>query len=207
MRIFFCFLVVEIFTIYLSKSQTLVNYDSLRVVLEKVYNNDQEIRRVIQDSIQKNSWEFNKYIGKLLELDSANQKTVIPIIDKFGLLPKSKIGDKASEAIFFVIQHSNIDLMEKYFPAYDSLSRIGEANRKHAALMEDRLLMWKGLKQKYGTQAFSNENTNNKMVIWPISEPNKVDSLRKIVGFQNTIKEYAEDLGAIYDPNLKLPEK
>jgi hypothetical protein len=178
------------FTITLCKSQDKIlflkiNYDSIRIVLEKVYDRDQNIRRMLQDSIGHNSNGF--LISRMITIDSENQNIVIPLLDKYGLRPKSKIGNKANDAVFFVIQHSNLELMEKYFPIFDSLARKGETNRIHVAMMEDRLLMWKGLKQKYGTQANSFKKTGDKMMIWPIEQPDKVDSLRKAVGFNNTI--------------------
>ena len=140
---------------------------------------------MLQDSIGHNSNGF--LISRMITIDSENQNIVIPLLDKYGLRPKSKIGNKANDAVFFVIQHSNLELMEKYFPIFDSLARKGETNRIHVAMMEDRLLMWKGLKQKYGTQANSFKKTGDKMMIWPIEQPDKVDSLRKAVGFNNTI--------------------
>ena len=72
-------------------------------------------------------------------------------------------------------------------------------------MMEDRTLMSKGKKQKYGTQANSSLRKSGQFAIWPIEEPNKVDSLRKDAGFSQTILEYAQKLNAEYDPNEKLP--
>ena len=109
--------------------------------------------------------------------------------------------------MFYVIQHSDTELLEKYFFQYDSLSKKGEANIRHAAMMEDRLLMWKGLKQKYGTQAMSMPETGNKMIIWPIEHPDKIDSLRRTIGINQKIEDWAREIGAIYDPKMELPNK
>ena len=207
---FFYLVLFGFITISLCKSQdklsfSEINYDSIRTILEKVYDRDQEIRGIILDSIRNN--KSGLFILKMLNIDSDNQKLVIPLIEKYGIMPKSKIGSKANDAIFYVIDHSNLELIEKYFPKFDSLAKLGESNRKHVAMMEDRLLMWKGLKQKYGTQANSFQKTGNKLMIWPIEHPEKVDSLRKTIGFNNTVEENAKDMGAIYDPNAKLPDK
>ncbi len=200
-----------IITINLCKSQNKISclrihYDSIRIVLEKVYDRDQDIRRILSDSLKPSSPDFNIYISKMFDIDAENLSIVIPLLEKYGFMPKSKIGEKAHDGIFYVIQHSNLDLMEKYFPQYDSLAKIGEANRRQAAMMEDRLLMNKGLKQKYGSQAISNEKTGNKMKIWPIEHPEQVDSLRKAVGYKNTVKEQAKEMGAIYDPDAKISD-
>ena len=184
-----------------------INYDSIRTILEKIYDQDQGIRAIIEDSIDYNSPEFSKYFSKMITIDIENRAVVIPMIDKYGWISKSKIGEKANEAIFYVIQHSNIEIMEKYFPQLKNLAALGEAKRTDAAMMEDRLLMWKNKKQKYGTQATTSLREDKKCVIWPIEEPGKVDSLRKNAGFSQTVLENAHRLNATYDPNEKLPNK
>ncbi len=184
-----------------------VNYDSLKVVLEDIYDRDQRIRKMIYDSSRTNPLENSKCISQMILIDQENLGLLIPIIDKYGWIPRSKIGEKANDAIFYVIQHSTKDLMAKYFSQLDSLAKIGEASKVHAAMMEDRLLMWKGQRQKYGSQATTEVRIDNTLVIWPIDNPDKVDSLRKACGFELTVFENAQRLGAIYNPDEKLPKK
>jgi hypothetical protein len=194
---------------HLNKNQTslYVDYDSIRVILEDIYDKDQGIRQVFEDSIRDNSPNSLSYVSKIIMVDNENQKILLPIIERYGWIPSSKIGEKASDAIFYVIQHSELDLMVKYFPQLDSLAQIGESSKIHAAMMEDRLLMEKGHKQKYGTQATSSLRQDEKIVIWPIEEPDKVDSLRKAAGFNLTVNENAIRLKADYNPDEKLPEE
>ncbi len=143
----------------------------------------------------------------MMAIDSANQALVKPILRKYGWLPKSKIGEKASEAIFLVIQHSDAELIRQYFPSLKDLASRQEANPTHAAMMEDRLLVNDGKKQKYGTQATSDSTTNGKAYIWPVENPNIVNQLRKDAGFDLTVEANAKRLGAIYDPKRELPDR
>ncbi len=76
----------------------------------------------------------------------------------------------------------------------------------HAAMMEDRLLMYEGKKQIYGTQASSSSMSNGKSFIWPIQNPKKVNQLRKEAGFDLTVEENAKRLGTVYNPDEELPE-
>ncbi len=184
-----------------------VDYDLLRVTLEKIFDKDQGIRHTLQDSIGYGSPAAPEYFSKMRIIDAENEKVLIPIIERYGWLPRSKIGDKASEAIYCVIQHSSPDLRAKYWPELDSLAKIGEANTTDAASMLDRVLMEKGLKQKYGTQLTRPKiRPDKKMLIWPIADIDKVDSLRKAAGFESTVSENAQRFDAIYNPDEKLPD-
>jgi len=189
--------------IYLTDSSSKINYDSIKFVLEQMYYIDQGLREILEDSIGYDSHP-KLFLSRMYTIDRINQNDIEILLNKYGWLPKSRIGQKASEGLYYVIQHSNLDLIEKYFPQLDRLAKIGEANKFDAATMEDRLLKWKGKKQKYGTQS---DFINGRQAIWPIEFPDKVDSLRKTVGFKLTVNENAKRLNSVYNPNEKLPEK
>ncbi len=175
-------------------------YDSLRQVLEEIFDTDQGIRSKLGAA---KGDELNKLVGQMLQIDSVNQIQIKAILQQHGWLSRSKVGEKAADAIFFVVQHSNIPLMKQYLPSLQKLARQKEASPIHAAMMEDRLLMWEGKKQIYGTQGYS--TTTRKPFIWPIQNPAKVNELRKKVGFEQTVEEYAKQMNAFYDPNEQLP--
>jgi len=205
--IFFALLLT---TTFFSRGQTnnpttiKTNYDSLRVILEIMVDNDQNIRRILIDSIGLESPKAGSYIKKMIEIDTENQKKLIVILDKYGWIEQSKIGIKASEAFFYIIQHSDNTLITKWFPEFKRLAANGEANKVECAMMEDRLLMWQGNKQIYGSQA-SVFRKDKKMAIWPIKDPKNVNERRRKAGFELTVEKNAERLKALYDANDKLP--
>lgn len=180
-----------------------VPYDSLKAVLENIYDTDQGIREKLMASKGE---EFGEIMYRMMQIDSVNRARIKPILHRYGWLPKSKVGEKASDAIFFVIQHSDVELMRQYFPSLKDLASKREAKATHAAMMEDRLLVNEGKKQIYGTQATSDSSTNGKAYIWPIENPDQVNQLRKEAGFDLTVEANARRLGAIYDPKRELPE-
>ena len=181
------------------------DYVALQHELEEIYDLDQGIRSIDWETIStpEASIAFSK---KVMAIDSVNQTRVIPILEQHGWLPKSKIGDKAASAIFYVVQHSNTATIEKYLPQMEELAKQGEASATDAAKMRDRLLMFQGKKQIYGTQATNSARVNGGYVIWPIEDAANVNKRRKAVGFTTTVEEVAMQLRAVYDPNEKLPE-
>ena len=131
------------------------------------------------------------------------------IVEKHGWLPYSKVGKKAADALFYVVQHSNIEGMKKYLPVIKKEAAKGEASKKGAAMMEDRILMNSGKKQVYGTQAMSFNKKGQakpRLFIWPIEDVKNVNKRRKEIGFKSTIEEQAKNMGADFDPNEPLPD-
>jgi hypothetical protein len=178
--------------------QTPTPYDSLKQVLEGIYDTDQGIREKIATA---QGDELGKIISQMLKIDSVNQIQVKHILDKYGWLPQSKIGEKAADAIFYVVQHGGTELIRAHLPTLKKLAKQKEAKGTHAAMMEDRLLMYDGKKQIYGTQATSRLRADNSGAIWPIENPAKVNQLRKEAGFELTVEENAKRLNAAYNPN------
>ncbi|MEO0333545.1 MAG: hypothetical protein AAF223_17985, partial [Bacteroidota bacterium] len=84
----------------------------------------------------------------------------------------------------------------------------GEANATSAAMMEDRVLMYEGKKQLYGSQASGRpkEDGSSEYFIWPIENPEEVNQRRAKVGFNSTVEENAARMNAIYNPNEELPQ-
>lgn len=186
--------------------QKKINYDSLRIELEAMFDADQEIRRILVDSIGLDSPEAGKYFNEMASIDMTNRIKIKEILEKYGWIEQSKIGEKAAEAIFYVVQHTDLEFIEKYFSQFKNLAARGEASTSRCATMEDRILMWKGKKQIYGTQAYSNNLSGGKKIfIWPVEDPSQVNELRKRAGFTTTVEENASRLNAEYDPNEKLP--
>jgi hypothetical protein len=205
--------IIFVLTFLLSYSQTVrrttinINYDSLKDVLEKMSYEEQNIRRILLDSIGIDSPNAGPFKLKMREIDNSNKINIENILNKYGWIERSKIGTKAADAIFLIIQHSDLELMDKYYSEFKNLAERDEANPRQCAMMEDRLLMWKGKKQTYGTQANNTFRTDKKMAIWPIEDFINVNERRKMIGFKSTVEEQAKSMNVIYDPNDTLPEK
>src|SRR5258708_38877767 len=105
MRIIFSILLLTAFLFSCGQKNRqnaiVINYDSLRIVLENMVDKDQGIRRILVDSIGIDSPNAGPYIKQMMNIDAANQKQIRLILDRYGWIGQSKIGAKAAEAFFY----------------------------------------------------------------------------------------------------------
>ena len=134
--------------------------------------------------------EAIEYALKLDETDSTNLASVSRILDTYGW--PSGLSDEANQAIFLVIDHSDLNIMNKYIGLFRDAVEKGYLSMNDLVTMEDRMLMNADKPQKYGTQAYSLvEDGKTVIYIWPVEDPDKLDALRKSVGLM-PIGEYLE---------------
>jgi hypothetical protein len=169
------------------------DYKKIRDTLESIYSSDQKYR-IILDSlvrVEKRKWgdpEIQKWIPIAVETDSINLQTVNKILDLYGWLGKDKIGSKANEALFLVIQHADSTIMIRYFPLLVQSYELRQTPGKFYAMMLDRILVEKGQKQLYGTQLKMPE-AGGKMIPYPIENEKEIDIRRRRLGL-NTLADY-----------------
>jgi hypothetical protein len=176
------------------------NDSILKEQLELIGIEDQTLRLILPEVTEKfgrKSKEY-EYIWSLINRqDSICKNELIQIIDKHGWLGKSRVGDNANQAIWLIIQHSELELQKKYLPLLKKSVANGESEGWHLAFLEDRILMYNKEKQKYGTQAvWDNELKRNK--IYPIEDVKNINHRRQELGLE-TIEKYAESNGHIFD--------
>ena len=153
--------------------------------------------------------EAIEYALKMEETDSTNLASVSRILDTYGW--PSGLSDAANEAIFLVIDHSDLRTMNKYIGLFRDAVAKGYIQMNDLVTMEDRMLMNDGKPQKYGTQAYSLvEDSKTVIYIWPVEDPDKLDALRKSVGLM-PIGEYLEmvkqqGVEIIYDKTKTVKE-
>ncbi|HAS39930.1 MAG TPA: hypothetical protein DCS93_05595 [Microscillaceae bacterium] len=198
------------FGVYAQNTQP--DYKALRNQLEAIYKTDQGVRKDFMKVFKKGPKDpaYKKLIKQMKQVDEKNLRQVTALLDKYGWLPYSKVGEMAGNAQFLVIQHANLKMMQKYLPQMKKMAAKNEASKYNVALMEDRVLMNLGKKQIYGSQArslFKKGATQSRLFIWPIEDVQNVNKRRKAMGFTRTVEQQAKDMGAEFDPNEPLPEK
>ncbi|WP_373520277.1 DUF6624 domain-containing protein [Aquiflexum sp.] len=188
-----------------SQNNEQLDYESFANSLDSIMALDQGIRKKFMDAMQANEKiEFSLY-EEMNRIDSSNQVWVINKLQKYGWPEKSKIGDNAARAVFLVIQHAELSDIETYYPQLQALADRDEALPVHAAMMLDRMLMYQGKKQVYGTQSSGQLRDDGSWVIWPVENPETINERRKGVGFTDTVEETAASMDAIYNPDEPLP--
>ncbi|PRY10710.1 hypothetical protein CLV24_113129 [Pontibacter ummariensis] len=184
------------------KDKVEANYNKpLQAQLEKIYQTDQYYRMMI-DSVQKNygteSVQWKGLLDKMQAQDEENKRQVVAILEKHGWPGKSLVGPTASMAAFLVIQHSDKATMEKYLPLLREAIEKGEASKSNLALMEDRVLINKGLPQLYGSQLRMNAETK-RYELYQVEDEANLDKRRAEMGL-GPIAEYLKRFGLEYTP-------
>lgn len=161
-------------------------YNSVTQQLLKIDELDQRYRNQI-DYIQTKYGRESKELQALFKdmdfADSINLIQVESILKKYGWLGYDKIGSPANTTLFMVIQHSDLSIQEKYLPLIKEAVKNGDANAKHLALLEDRIAVFRGKMQNYGSQIFWSKTTNGYFIL-PLADPDNVDKRRAEVGLQ-----------------------
>ena len=172
----------------------------LKKKLEFIRTEDQTLRLLlpeVTDKFGRDSDEY-KYIWSLINRqDSICTNKLIKIIDTYGWIGKSRIGAKANQAIWLVMQHAEVKVQEKYLPLLKESVKKGESEGWHLAFLEDRVLVYNKKKQVYGTQAIWDSDLK-KNKIYPIEDVKNVNQRRLNLGLK-TIEEYAKNNGHIFD--------
>lgn len=84
--------------------------------------------------------------------DSINLSILMNIVENHGWPTISKVGKIPSASAFFILQHANLSVQEKYLPQIDSLAKIKEVNKWDFVYLADRVITRKKGYQLYGTQ-------------------------------------------------------
>lgn len=133
----------------------------IRNKLEKIYDEDQNIRMKWEDGEKKfgpNYLEVKNIIQEAKDIQEKNLDIVEKILSKYGWLGSNIIGAKANLALFLVIQHYDDYLvMKKYSNIIEEAFKKGNIDNKNYAMFNDRLLLSEGKEQLYGTQFIYDE--------------------------------------------------
>ncbi len=153
-------------------------------------NDDLKYRIQIQELSQKFGL-FSKEVDSVWlimnKTDSVNQVKVKNILDKYGWLGISEVGDQCSSALYRVIQHADLNTQEKYLPLLREAVKNKEAKPTELATLEDRVALRQGKKQIYGTQVGQNKKSLE-YYISPLVDPDNVDKRRAEVGLESLSK-------------------
>ena len=161
-------------------------------VLEDVYDKDQAARAWTVGMASLSADEIVEYTAEMERVDSLNQTMVFGILDNDGW--PSNLSDKANRAIWIVIDHSDLTSRSKYLSFVRAKADEGILDKSDYAMLNDRVLMEEGKPQVYGTQikmaaTFDGEDMAMQLYLWPVENPDALDSLRRSVGL-SPIGEY-----------------
>ena len=129
----------------------LLSYNkNLRSKLDIIRSRDQMYRD--QKEID---WE------KQQKLDSLNQLDFYKIVQEYGYPNRSLVGLEYQDHLFYVLQHSNLEMMKKYIDLIKSEVDKRQISPHLYPLIYDRIKMLEGKPQKYGTQYIKDKDGKN----------------------------------------------
>lgn len=188
-------------------------------LLHNAYEKDQRIRKDFMNMLKKvnsigtsnvtaglaDSLVFLSEQTKLVDKDNSE---LLDRILKNGL-PKN-LSSQSYKTIWLIIDHSDLDQQKRYLPLMTEAATKGHISNKNLAVLTDRICMYEGKPQKYGTQSYTTTVEGKQMTyIWPVEEPEKINDLRKGIG-ECSIEEYVMILEqtsgckVIFDPKLTV---
>jgi hypothetical protein len=146
---------------------------------------------VVRDKLLKSGQLSEGYNEEMKELHNRNAKTLNDIIDAIGYPTIDKVGKEANEATWLVIQHSigQPVFMKKCAILLESAVSENKADPKYLAYLTDRIAVFEGKPQLYGTQFDWDEYGNLSPNLF--DHVTKVNERRKAIGL-NTLEEQTE---------------
>lgn len=124
-------------------------------------------------------------------IDRKNIITVVSIIEKCGMPTLKELNKKQMNTIWLVFQHTENNIRKKYFPLIEKAGKNGDLRKQDIAMMKDRILMFDGLPQIYGTQITTDKKTT-KLKLYKLEKPELVNKRRKEIGFE-PIQNYLDN--------------
>lgn len=174
------------------KSVVEKDYDlELKAQLEQIAKSDQAIRYEYLAALniqQKDSVTIDSLATRMRSIDKSNLYRINAIVKKYGWPSRKVVGD-ANQAIWLVVQHSDLATIKRYLPIFRKAVELGELRPDFVAMMEDRCNIWSGNKQKYGTQGETDANGKFTVRLETLLDFGKVDQWRKEVGLP-PLEEY-----------------
>lgn len=137
------------------------------------------------------------YSEEMRRVHERNNARMREIVEEFGWPGSGLVGEDGCEAAWLIVQHAVLepDFQRQCLPLLERAVAAGEAPAWQLAYLTDRVLMYEGEGQVYGTQYLPVEG--GKSVVYKIADAEGVDERRRSVGLcpleENTKRIHRED--------------
>ena len=144
---------------------------------------DDEDRR-IREQLAADGSLWDGYDPKLEAVHRRNAARLAEIIGEFGWPSSSVVGEDGAEAAWLVAQHAigEPDFQRRCLRALQRAAESGTVPAWQPAMLEDRIRVFEGRPQLYGTQLEPNDDGTPRPYM--IENPDGVDLRRSAVGFE-----------------------
>jgi hypothetical protein len=144
------------------------------------------------------------YSEEMKQLHNRNAQTLNDIIDKIDYPTTDKVGKEANEATWLIIQHSigQPEFMKKCAKLLEEAVSKNKEDPKRLAYLADRIAVFEGKEQLYGTQFDWDEH--GLLSPYHYDDLTKVNERRKSIGL-NTLEEQTEIIRKQAENENQLP--
>ena len=151
--------------------------ETLRAELMQMDEYDQTVRA----ELAADGSLFDGYHPRMAAVHDANAARLRAIIATHGWPTERLVGVDGARAAHRIAQHSinHPEFMRECRRLLDEASAKGEVPRWQFAYIDDRIRVYEGLRQRYGTQW---RDGPNGLEPYPIEDPDRVDERRAILG-------------------------
>ena len=122
------------------------------------------------------------YDPEMEAIHRRNAARLRDIIAEHGWPGRASVGDEGAAAAWLVAQHAigEPDFQRRVLPLLEQAARRGDIPIWQPAYLIDRIRMFEGWPQVYGTQMAP--DANGEMVVWPIADLASLDDRRRGIG-------------------------
>ena len=174
--------------------------EELRTELMEILKLDQNLRIALDTLENMYDWESEDVQNTWEQIhynDSVNLIRIEANIGEHGWPTRSLVGEEFVDVPFLVLQHcGDVEKMEKYLPFIKEAVEREDLEKQSFALFIDRIKMFKGEKQIYGTQ-LSYDNETRELVLYPVEDETNLNQRREEMGL-GTIEAYMKQFGIEY---------
>jgi hypothetical protein len=158
--------------------------DPLAMQLDQIYQQNlqnQRIREEVANKYGEGSIEMARHKELMALLQQSQLLQVKTILDQYGWVGKSRVGERGMTVLFEAIQHADLVTQEHYLPSLRVALKEGNARAGELSLLEDKVAMAKGKRQIYGT-LFGRDTESGQFYVMPLEDPDHVDERRAKIG-------------------------
>ena len=139
-----------------------------------------------------------QYDPRMEEVHQRNASRLRELIDLHGWPAEDLAGPDGAEAAWLIVQHAigKPEFQRKALAMLHVCIAQGRVPAWHAAYLEDRIAMYDGQPQRYGTQ-WIDDPRDGRARPWTLADPANVNAIRGSVGL--------EPLAPIPEPGPELP--
>lgn len=135
---------------------------------------------------------YDGYHPEMEAVHRENAARLSQIIDEHGWPGPGLVGEDGAEAAWLIVQHAigEPPLQRRCLTLLQSAVERGDAPAWQAAYLEDRIRVYEGRGQRYGTQL--DIGPDGKLIPFPIEDPERVDERRKAIGLPSLATHLAK---------------